>query len=265
MKSNLETIEKYRQMLVRDPASKVFAALAESFREMGLLDEAEQTAKTGIERHPDYVGGYLALGRVLLDQEDYLSAVPLLKKATELDAQNLLAHQLLAAAYIQLKQPKLALRSFKFVLFLNPTSEKAKSSIEKLESLTADEYEDDVFTMQPLHEQKAPESTDREHPEPEYFAEAIVDPGEIDRSLSLVDALIVRNDLQQAKKALNELQKRFPEDSRYVSRWSLLNVPSSIDDAVPIKPILSREKTIIQRKIGLLRRLLHKINSVDQT
>jgi hypothetical protein len=46
-----------------------FAMLAEGHRRAGLVDQAEQLARTGIEEHPDSPEGALVLALVLFDQD----------------------------------------------------------------------------------------------------------------------------------------------------------------------------------------------------
>lgn len=76
----LESIEKYREILRRDPNSQVFAALADAYRELGMLADAEKTARHGVERHPSYVSGLVALGRVWCPKSDGLRLSRLCKK-----------------------------------------------------------------------------------------------------------------------------------------------------------------------------------------
>jgi len=45
-----------------------FAALAEGHRRAGLLDQAEQLARSGLDEHPDCAEGALVMALVLLDQ-----------------------------------------------------------------------------------------------------------------------------------------------------------------------------------------------------
>ncbi|MBC7372306.1 MAG: hypothetical protein H7326_12110, partial [Bdellovibrionaceae bacterium] len=138
-------IEKYQLLLQKDPNSQVFAPLAEAYREIGMLKEAELVVRVGVKRHPHFAAGYVVYARIARDLERFDDCLKLAQKATELAPENLMAHQMQAELHLQLKQPKQALKSFKMVLFLNPQSEKARKAVSKLESLTADEYDDEVF------------------------------------------------------------------------------------------------------------------------
>lgn len=249
MKVSSATIENYQKILSEDPQSKIFAVLADAYRELGMLDQAEKTAKNGIRRHPQYVSGFVALGRVLIEQKRYTEALESLARATGLDPQNLLAQHLLGTAYLQLQQPKEALRAFKKVLFLNPQSEKAKKAVQKLESLTADEYEDEVFEMTKLPSEKPSPTTNKAF--------------QLERTLSLVDALIVRNDIEKARDLVEISLKTNPEHAGLLSRYELLSEGPFEESAQNISPMPMREQMIFDRKVARLERLLQRIKKVQ--
>ncbi len=247
---NSETIEEYRKVLDKDPSSKVFAPLAEALRENKEFNQAEYIAWHGIKRHPQFAGGYVTLGRVLSDQAKHKEALPVLKKATELDPQNLLALQLLGNTYLQMEMTKEALKTFKMVLFLNPSSEKAKKAVQKLESFSADEFEEDIF------EYSRPNMR-RDHQE--EVISAPMDEIELERKLSLVDALIVRHQYDRAHEALKELNALLPGNPQIQERFELLGTDSPEEEAIELQPLLSREKMVLERKRALLEGLLQRI------
>lgn len=252
-KVSTASIEKFQEILSKDPRSKVFAPLADAYRELGMLNEAASIAARGTQYHPSYVSGFVAYGRILLEQKKLTEALPILTKATELDTQNLLALHLLGNLQLQLKNPKAALKAFKMVLFLNPHSEKARKAIEKLESLTADEFEDEVFEMKPLGRQAF-------NPEGTMISTLSQSPN-LDRQLSLVDALIVRGEAARAKEVLEELRHSHPESREVQSRWDLIS-NEDFETATPLKPQREREKKIIERKISRLEAVLHKLEDL---
>ncbi|MEZ0393056.1 MAG: tetratricopeptide repeat protein [Pseudobdellovibrionaceae bacterium] len=256
-----KAIEEYHRILQKDPNSKIFAPLAEALRESGDFPQAETVAANGIRRHPEYVGGYVALGRLLLDQGRFREALPILQKACELDAENLLALHLLGTLYLQTSQPKEALKAFKRVLFLNPQSEKARNAVQKLESLSADEYEEDLFEYSgPKNKaEKAPQA--KENPTP---AAPALSANELERKLSFVDALIVRNNLEKARSALMELNAKTPGHPEINKRFELLEEHSPEEEAMPLQPLLSREKVVFDRKKRLLENLLQRIKDHNE-
>src|SRR5687768_2105854 len=63
-------IEELRRRVLADPASIVFAALAEEFRRVGRYDDAVETCRTGLQRHPAYLSARVTLGRALIEVGD---------------------------------------------------------------------------------------------------------------------------------------------------------------------------------------------------
>ena len=67
-------IEELRRRVQADPASIAFAALAEEFRRGGRYDDAIQTCRTGLVRHPAYLSARVTLGRALIETGEYDAA-----------------------------------------------------------------------------------------------------------------------------------------------------------------------------------------------
>ena len=218
--SNSQLIEQYQIHYEKDPTSKVFAPLSEAYRKMGLLKEALQVAQTGVKLHPNFSGGRVALARILLEKKELTKALVHLKKATELTPENILAHSLIAESYLQLKKPKDALKAFKMVLFLSPEHTKAQKAVKKLESLTADEYDADLFQMKPLASNPTPPPEKKENKTPESHQQSL----SLDRCLSLIDAYIVRNDQEKALEATRVAKKKFPKHPEIQRRLKILQL-----------------------------------------
>ncbi len=279
---HLENIEKYQKIFARDPHSKVFAPLAEAYREMGMLKEAEQVARQGVQKHPDYVSGLVALGRVLLEMKSPSEAQIFLEKAIRLTPENILAYQLLAQAFLENKQAKQALKNFKMVLFLNPQHAIAQRAVEKLESLTADEYEDELFQMQALHhdiltEQNPGPSLEKKE-DPLFFTATPLQPLQqntamlshqkisaraLERYLSLIDAFLVRNNLEKAKTTFLEAETQFSDSPQLQQRRKLLFPEDEPPEEIhPSSDLVSRAGLVREKKLKLLEKLLHRFQSL---
>jgi tetratricopeptide (TPR) repeat protein len=278
MKIDAATVEKYQKILEKDPNSQVFAPLAEAYREMGMLPEAQKTVTLGVQRHPQFVAGLVTFARIYRDAQEPAKALEALKTATSLAADNILAHQLMAEIYLSNKKPKEALRAFKMVLFLNPNSQLAQKAVQKLESLTADEYDEDVFSMTRLPELHADSVVSEPEEEIDFAAEAlrkqeakselIVKPmptsrqKAMERMLSLIDAFIVRNDLEKAHALLKDTRLEFGENAEIQRRMKTLQVRyNDSDDATPLRPLQPRVQIIRERKIEVLQMMLRKIDT----
>jgi tetratricopeptide (TPR) repeat protein len=270
---NLEFIERYQKLFEKDPKSKVFAPLGEAYRKMGLIQEAISILENGVKLHPHFASGRVAYAKVLVEQKEYSKASEQLLAATDLSPENLLAQKLLAECFVHLKKPKEALRAFKMVMFLNPNDAHAQMHIKKLESLTADEYEDDIFEMKPLKADISLKNAARSEPAPEA-------PGfknrQFERIISLTDAFIARLDFERALETIEssenmigkhpELDKR----KRFISD-RIEEHKNFIPEAQTLGPrtsgsgvsgsVLSGSFESKEQRIDLLKNLLHKIES----
>lgn len=277
MKIDPATVEKYQKILEKDPNSQVFAPLAEAYREMGMLPEAQKIVTAGVQRHPQFVAGLVTFARIYRDLKQPNKALEALKAATSLASENILAHQLMGEIYLNNKNPKEALRAFKMVLFLNPQSQIAQKAVRQLESLTADEYDEDVFSMTrlpELHAQAEEAFAIEEADEapldvaPPPAQKMVVKPlpttqqKAMERMLSLIDAFIVRNDLEKAHALLKDTRLEFGENPEIQRRMKTLQVRyNDSDEPTPLRPLQPRDQVIRERKIEVLQMMLRKIES----
>lgn len=256
---NMTFVEQYQKMLEQDPNSRVFAPLAEAYRKMGLLEKALETARKGVKLHPHFSGGHVALGQALLEKSDFPGAIVHLKKAAELSPENILAHLGLARALLRSRKAKEALHSYKMVLFLNPQNEEAQRAVARLESLTADEFEEDLFSMKPISENLV-KTRESEKKIPRDTA-VPSDQRHLLRKLSLIDAFIARNDLERAHELAKKLHGRYPGEPEVQRRLDLLGEHfDEVSEEVPepIKPI-RREVVVKNRQRHRLEKLLQKV------
>lgn len=257
-----ELIEKYQILLEKDPKSQVFAPLAEAYRRMGMVEEAFRIAVRGVQFNPNFGGGRIALAKVFMDRDNIPGAITELEKAVEFSADNILAHSLLGECLLKNKQPKEALRAFKMVLFLMPNNEKAQKAVKKLEALTADEYEEDLFQMKPLGGSPGVEASSLKPLKAEGSGASSAD---LDRVLSLVDAFIVRNDMLKAHEILKDHEHSYGKHPEVIKRFKLINQrgfdPEDNDEDEIVERPPSRELMALDSKIDLLRGLLKRVGS----
>jgi len=67
-------IEELRRRVEADSASIAFAALAEEYRRLGRNEEAVETCRAGLQRHPAYMSARVTLGRALIETGDFDAA-----------------------------------------------------------------------------------------------------------------------------------------------------------------------------------------------
>lgn len=256
---NSELIERYQIILQKDPKSKVFAPLSESYRKLNLQKEALRITRKGVQYHPHFAGGHVAYARVLFDLKQLDLAIQHAQIAVDLSPENLLAQELLAQCHLKKKQPKEAFKAYKMLLFLNPKHEKALKAVKKLESLTADEYDDDLFEMKPLDHQMLQIQIEKS---------IEVQPGEhderwLDRVLSLADAYFARNDMERAREALMQGERQIGPHTEITRRLKLiydrrLDLPDERPES--ISPLPTRSEEAQKAKREQLNRWLKQID-----
>jgi predicted Zn-dependent protease len=85
-----------------DPASIAFAALAEEYRRLGRHEEAIETCRAGLQRHPAYLSARVTLGRALIETGDYDGAREELETVLRSAPENLAAIRGLAQIHERL-------------------------------------------------------------------------------------------------------------------------------------------------------------------
>ncbi len=175
-----KTIEEYQLLLMRTPSSRVFAPLAESYRKMGLLQQALEICEKGVKFNPDYPAGLVAYGKVLFEVNRFDEAAQIFGRAAHLQSDSILAHKLKALSLAKLGKHREALQSYKHVLFLSPTDAQAKKYVENWEYLESTDYQASTFEVDGQEKDLISDS----------------DPIHVSH---FVDALIVRNEIARAK------------------------------------------------------------------
>ena len=259
-----EFIEKYQTLYEENPNSKVFAPLSEAYRKAGMVKEAFELCLRGVQLHPKFAGGHVALARLYIEKKKWVLADKHLSLAIEASPENILALALLADIQLKLRQPKKSLQTYKTLLFLNPDNPKAIAAVKKLESLTAPDFTEDAFEMKPV--QQAVESwalIDVENQgelSDQEFEEKTKNRLE-DRFVSLIDAHLSRNDFEKATAALDEAESQLGPIAALQKRRKLLSQPiSSIEPKSGSTTMVpSRQQLQMAEKARYLNRLLDQI------
>lgn len=138
MKSKLKSkyhpqIYHYLQKYQEDPASRVFAPLAEAYRKAGLVDEAIEIAREGLKLHPRFMSGRVALARALFDKRAYQEVVDELSPIVQDIPDNLVAQRLLAESYLILGRIAESLSAYKMLLYFTPQDSETARIVQELE------------------------------------------------------------------------------------------------------------------------------------
>lgn len=111
---------EYLERFKEDPTSRIFAPLAEAYRRMGKVEEAIEICKKGLEHHPDFYGGRVALAKCYIDEKDFESAKRELTLVVASAPDNLMAQRLLGDMYLALNDLRAAVHAYKMALLLSP-------------------------------------------------------------------------------------------------------------------------------------------------
>ena len=128
------TLHYYLKRYQQEPNSRVFAPLAECYRKAGLFAEAEEIARDGVEAHPQFMGGRVALARVLFDQEKFDEVLAILQPVLVNVPDNLVAQRLVAEAALLLNRLSEALLAYKMILYFCPEDREVAELVRELET-----------------------------------------------------------------------------------------------------------------------------------
>jgi len=92
-------IDELRKRLDKEPASRLFAQLAEELRKEGELAEAIRICREGLQKHPNYPSARMTLGRALLDTKDLSAARTEFEAVLKAAPDNILASRFLAECH----------------------------------------------------------------------------------------------------------------------------------------------------------------------
>ena len=128
----LSSVRKYEDLLAKDPRSCCFAPLAELYCRLGLWDEALAVVQKGVELHPEYPGGYLALGKACLGKGMTSESMTALERVVQLTPDNRVALKILGQLYRDAGRDADALGVLHRVLDLNPQDDECKAELDLL-------------------------------------------------------------------------------------------------------------------------------------
>jgi tetratricopeptide (TPR) repeat protein len=132
-KNQSALLAKYFAMYKKNPSSKVFAPLAESYRKLGMIDDAFKILKEGIRHHPQYTLGYIVLANCYYDQEKFELTYNTLRPIITQNGDNISLQKIFAQACIHLGYLEEALDTYKYLLFMNPREKFFATQVKKLE------------------------------------------------------------------------------------------------------------------------------------
>lgn len=260
-KAVLQKMEALQLELQDNPRSLSFVQLADLYLTQNMVDEAFQLVERSLRFNPKSMSGIIILGRIHKIRGQYLQALEFFDLVISKAPTNWHVHLLRADTHLKMQHPKKALADFKKVMFLNPQNLYARKAIAKLEVLTADEYEDDVFEIQSVRT-VVQHVDNMNQPVQDSSSQWKPMSTQMERVLSLVDAFTVRHEYERALKLLHECQAEFGDHPEIQTRLLRLSQHESAQKILPkMSPQKSRlrETTILEKKKKALELILSRI------
>ncbi len=151
---------KYLEIYEKNPRSRVFAPLAEHYRQVGMLEKAIDILKKGIKTHPSYIMGHLGLAFCYFDQRQFNLSYNILKPLLSSNRDNIRLQRLFAKSCLEIGKFEEALDVFKYILFVSPRDPEAAELIKHLEK-------GEVARVLKNHEPILFEDDEKKNPTPE--------------------------------------------------------------------------------------------------
>ncbi|MBC7458756.1 MAG: tetratricopeptide repeat protein, partial [Bdellovibrionaceae bacterium] len=218
--NNIQKMESLQIELQSNPKSLSFAQLADLYLAQNMIADAETLLLRSLKYHPASVSGHMLLGRVYQLKNEDQKALDHFNICLQKAPTNWTCYLLRAQMYLKLQKPKLALQDFKQVMLHNPQHMGVQKSIIRLESLTADEYEEDLFEIKNINQIAATTQTytpvNASTAMTSNDSWAKINP-RLERVLSLVDAFVTRQDYDKAIKLLRECQSEFGDQASNIN------------------------------------------------
>jgi tetratricopeptide (TPR) repeat protein len=131
---------KYQSDFEKNPRSRVFAPLAETYRKLGMTNKAMEILSQGIRFHPSYTMGYLGLSFCYFDLKQFGLAYSTIRPLVEVSRDNIRLQKLFAEICIELNYKDEALDTYKYLLFINPRDKDIATKVLNLEQVIEEQY-----------------------------------------------------------------------------------------------------------------------------
>ncbi|MDV2496031.1 MAG: tetratricopeptide repeat protein [bacterium] len=222
MRDYAEIIPIYEQRWAEQPDSTYFVPLANAYRAVGRSQQAVETLKEGLERHPDYLSARGALAAAYHSAGLTTEAEEEAQRVLAAQPENLLVRRLLVACHRERGRLEEALDETRQLLRLAPDDTRIQATLEELEALLDQDAKEAVAEAPPAEPTPAEAPTEKPtEPEPtETLAELYANQGHLEEAIAVYHSLLEKE----------------PENERFLQRLEALQgelVPSGLALAAP--------------------------------
>jgi tetratricopeptide (TPR) repeat protein len=139
MRNLTPILKRYKTTLDSEPSSKVFVPYAEGLRSLGHYQDAIKVLKKGIQFHPHHVSAYIVLASLYFDRRLFTEVYETLRPWLETTRDNVKLQKIFAETCLELNRNAEALKTFKYLLYLNPKDSEIQARVFQLEQEEAEE------------------------------------------------------------------------------------------------------------------------------
>ena len=152
----LAQIDKYKEIMQKDPNSREFLTLADLYRKLGVAEEATHILQDGLKKHPDFVEARLAIARIYLTQGQVEDATREFEQVIQQDASNFVAYKLLGEIAMQKQEHEKAAERFGAAYHLKPDDQECKVMLDYIGSLLGKDVTPQLEGAPPPQQAAAP-------------------------------------------------------------------------------------------------------------
>lgn len=223
--SLLGKIAGYVEILAKDPRSTAFVPLAESYRQMGLLDEALEVANRGVKVLPSFSPGYTVLGRIQAQLGNLDAAAASFERALLIDPENLMSLKGLARIRMQQGNGTQALKLVQQAVALKPDDAVALKMLAALGAPSPAVQADAPVQPEPVPAAANPQA---EPISTITIAEIYIRQGFLDRALK------VYRDLLQADPRNEEIRRKLVELKQRIETQKAAPAPAGASETAAV-------------------------------
>lgn len=199
----LGKIAAYTELLVNDPRSTIFVSLAETYRKLGLFEDARDIVTKGLELHPDFGPAYVVLARIECQLDHFDASCTAFERALELDSNSLAAFVGYARVKLLLQRPEEARELLLRARTLSPADPIINKMLLGLPDVTPSSQEpEQIITDEPAKKNLTSLASST-------LADLYLVQGLTDKALALYRQLLSRNpDDLDLRRKIRELEGR---------------------------------------------------------
>ena len=236
MRDYAEIIPIYEQRWAEQPDSTYFVPLANAYRAVGRSQQAIETLKEGLERHPDYLSARGALAAAYHSAGLTTEAEEEAQRVLAAQPENLLVRRLLVACHRERGRLGEALAETRQILRLAPDDTRIQATLEELEALLDQDAKEAVAEAPPAEPTPAEAPTEEPtEPEPtETLAELYANQGHLEEAIAVYHSLLEKE----------------PENERLHQRLEALQ--GELAPPAPPEPALAAEEEAPEEALAVL-------------